>query len=340
MSHRFAIIGCGNIASRHAEQIKATGQLVAVCDIDETKARRFAIQYDATAYCTIAGLLEKEHPDIVVVCTPNGTHARLCIQSLQAGCHVLCEKPLSISAKDGVEMIKTARKAGKRLFVVKQNRYNPPVVLLKKLLDEGRLGEIQSFQVNCFWNRPDEYYQNSWRGTKHLDGGILYTQFSHFIDLLYWFLGEIKAVSGWRCNYQHINSIEFEDTGVANLVMQNSSIGTISYTINAHASNMEGSFTIFGRKGTVKIGGQYLNRIDYFSVENESPPSEENSSAANNYGYYLGSMSNHHIVYKELTKTLNDSGHKFLEASEALKSVEMIEQIYAGSPFIPISSLS
>ncbi len=156
-------------------------------------------------------------------------------------------------------MIEASCNAGKRLFVVKQNRYNPPVIAVKKLIEEGALGKIYSFQLNCFWNRTDKYYHQSWRGTQVYDGGILFTQFSHFIDLLYWFLGEVDQVSGMRANFHHSESMEFEDTGIANLIMKNGAIGTLNYTVNANQSNMEGSFTLFGEKGTVKIGGQYLN---------------------------------------------------------------------------------
>jgi len=332
MSYRFAIIGCGSIASRHAEQISSVGHLSGVCDINEIRAQKFAGLYNTSPYYNTADLLARERPDVVVVCTPNGLHPLHCITALEAGCNVLCEKPLSITASDGYKMISAAQKAGKKLYVVKQNRFNPPVMAVKTLLDNGRLGNIQSFQINCFWNRPDGYYHNSWHGTKDMDGGILFTQFSHFIDLLYWFLGDIDSVSGWRSNFQHRDSIHFEDTGVANLVMKNGSIGTLQYTINAHRSNMEGSFTLFGQKGTVKIGGQYLNSLDYFSVENETAPSSR-ITFPNNYVQYQGSMSNHHIIYEELIKALSDPGYGFLEAGEALKSVEMIERIYSASPF-------
>src|SRR5690606_37811192 len=141
------------------------------------------------------------------------------------GCDVLCEKPMAIKVQDGLQIIKKAETTGKRFFVVKQNRYNPPVVLVKDLLSRNRLGTIQAFQLNCFRNRPDQYYQGSWMGTQDLDGGILFTQLSHFIDLLYWFLGDMDRVSGWRNNYGHQSSVQFEDTGVATIVMQSGAMG-------------------------------------------------------------------------------------------------------------------
>ena len=336
MSYRFAIIGCGHIASRHAEHIMACGKLAGVCDTDKTKATEFAFRYGTNAYFSQIDLLFNEHPDIVVVCTPNGLHPLHAITALEAGCHVLCEKPLSIRFTSGLEMIRSAERWGKKLFVVKQNRFNPPVILLRKLMDEGKLGKILSFQLNGFWNRPDDYYRTDWRGTKNLDGGLLYTQFSHFIDLLYWFLGDIATVSGYRGNYLHQKSIDFEDSGVAVLLMKSGVTGTLNYTINSNGSNMEGSFTLFGEKGTVKIGGQYLNRIDHFSVSNEVWPPEEGANPSDQYKNNQGTVSNHLLVYKDILQSLNDPLHRSMEASEALHTVKMIEQIYAASPLLQI----
>ena len=225
---KFAIIGCGKIAPRHAIEILKHGELVAVCDIAKDKADAFAQQFAAKSYYSIETLLQNEKElDVVVVCTPNGLHAEHSIQSLQAGQHVLCEKPMAISTLDAQRMIDIAEAAGKKLYVVKQNRYNPPVVFVKKLLEQNKLGNILSFQLNCFWNRPAAYYENSWKGTLRMDGGILYTQFSHFIDLLYWFLGNAMIVKGIRHNYLHKDCIEFEDTGIAFLQMENGAIGNI-----------------------------------------------------------------------------------------------------------------
>ena len=183
---QFALIGCGRIAQRHAEHIHNNGKLIAVCDTIKSRADELALKYDAKAYYSIEDLLLHEKPDVVSICSPNGVHAQHSIQSLNAGFHVLCEKPLAINVNDCGEMIKAAEKANKRLFAIKQNRFNPPVVAVKKAIDEGRLGKIYSVQLSCFWNRNEDYYANSWKGTKDLDGGTLYTQFSHFIDLLYW----------------------------------------------------------------------------------------------------------------------------------------------------------
>lgn len=334
MHYRFALIGCGHIARRHACHIAAHGVLEAVCDTAPDRSRGLADQYGARAYASAADLLGAEKPDVVSICTPNGLHAEHAIMALEAGCHVLCEKPMCISQESGLRMIAAAEKAGKRLFVVKQNRYNPPVEAVKQLMDEGKLGAVHSFQVNCFWNRPPAYYKDSWHGTRDLDGGILFTQFSHFIDLLYWLLGEVKEVQGFRGNFTHGDSIAFEDTGAALMRMQNGAIGTLQYTVNSYQRNMEGSVTIFGERGTVKIGGQYLNHLDFFSVEGITAPVLPAGKPSNQYGFYEGSMSNHDKVYYHLIKALENPGYRFVEATEALKTIEIIEKIYSASPFI------
>ena len=329
--YKFALIGCGNIAKRHAENIVRVGNLLAVCDINRQKADAFANVYNCAAYYSIDDLLKVEKEiDIVSVCTPNGLHVEHAIKSLQSGKHVLCEKPLCITSVAAMQMVDTAWFCRKKLFVVKQNRYNEPVQFVKKALDENLLGEIYSFQLNCFWNRPQEYYNGDWRGTKFLDGGILYTQFSHFIDLLYWFLGDVKSVKGLTENFDKRTNVEIEDTGVAVVKMQSGVIGSINYTINSYKKNTEGSLTIFGEKGTAKIGGQYLNTLEWFVAEKQEPPQLKSSSPPNEYGFYQGSMSNHHKVYDDLIHSLDGNG-SLLQARDAVKTIEIIEKIYAGS---------
>lgn len=328
MTSTFAIIGCGRIARRHAEQIIKIGRLVAVCDIIHAHAAELAHEYGAKIYYSIEELLHNEPSiEIICICTPNGLHAAHSILSLNAHRHVLCEKPLAIHSEDARRMIAAANRADKKLFVVKQNRYNPPVIAIKDLLKEDKLGNIFSFQINCFWNRPMAYYTSPWKGTKELDGGTLYTQFSHFIDLLFWLLGDVKEVKAITKNYEH-PTIEIDDSGVVILEMLGGAIGTLNYTTNSYQKNMEGSFTIFGEKGTVKIGGQYLNELEYQCLEEEItdlPPGKP----ANMYGFYQGSMSNHDKVYENLLKAINEPGHEFASAYDGLKTVEIIEKIYA-----------
>ncbi len=331
----FAIIGCGNIGRRHAEQITSIGHLAAVCDIVVSKAEGLGKKYDAPVFTSIEELLTAaKDVDVVCICTPNGLHASQSIKSLRAGYHVLCEKPMAISSADCKAMINEANRAGKQLFVVKQNRFNPPVVAVKKILDEKRLGKIYSIQLNCFWNRDVKYYERTWKGSQELDGGTLFTQFSHFIDLLYWMIGDVKNVDGFRKNFAHKNIIEFEDSGVVILEFENGVIGTINYTINSFEKNMEGSLTIFAEKGTVKIGGQYLNVLEYQRFDNYEIGDLPTSSRANDYGFYEGSMSNHDRVYQNVVDVLNNKAPIAVGSFEGLKTVEIIEKIYAASKFL------
>jgi UDP-N-acetyl-2-amino-2-deoxyglucuronate dehydrogenase len=327
MLKKIAIIGCGRIGVRHAEQICRFATLSAVCDIIPAKADELGNAYHAKIYYSLDDLLHNEKDtDVISVCTPNGLHATHCIQSLAAKKNVLCEKPLCINVADGKKMIEAALANNKKLFVVKQNRYNPPVVFVKELLNTNALGKIFSFQLNCFWNRPAEYY-NNWKGTKDLDGGTLFTQFSHFIDLLYWYFGDASAVQSIKKNYQHPN-IAFEDSGIVLFEMQSGITGAMNYSVNSYQQNMEGSLTILAEKGSLKIGGQYLNELEYFNVENIPVPKLEKSNSANVYGFYQGSMSNHDKVYQNLLLALDNDAHQFASAEEGLKTVEMIEKIY------------
>jgi len=326
---KFAIIGCGRIAQRHAEHINNLGILVAVCDIELTKAIKLATKYNANTYQSIEDLLSSETSlDVVAICTPNGMHATQSIQALHAGVNVLVEKPMAISVKDCEEMIAAAERNNKLLFAIKQNRFNPPVAAVKGAIDKGFLGKIFSIQLSCFWNREAAYYENSWKGTKDLDGGTLFTQFSHFIDLLYWMNGDVDKAFAITGNFAHQGIIQFEDTGVVALQFCNGSIGTINYTVNSHAKNMEGSLTIFAEKGTVKIGGQYLNELEYQSIEGYEITNLPKGNTANNYGTYIGSMSNHDKVYQNVIDVLQKGASMTTSSFDALKTVEIIHKIY------------
>lgn len=325
----FAIVGCGRIAQRHAEHISKRGQLVAVCDIVQEKAEQLAATYGAKAYANYADMLANEKDiDLIAVCSPNGLHAQHSIDGLKAGFHVLCEKPMGLTVKECGEMIQTAERANKRLFAIKQNRYNPPVAAVKDLIDTGKLGNVLSVQLSCFWNRNTDYYANSWKGTKDLDGGTLFTQFSHFIDLLYWLIGDVEDVEAYMGNFAHQGIIEFEDTGVVILKFTNGAIGTVNYTVNSYDKNMEGSLTIFGDKGTIKIGGQYLNELEYQQIQDYRIENLPEGNKANNYGNYTGSMSNHDKVYDNLIEVLTHNAPITTSSYEGMKTVEIIEKIY------------
>jgi len=326
---KFAIIGCGRIAQRHAEHIKNNGVLKAVCDIEFEKACNLGSRYSTTPYQYIDDLLAAEKDiDVISICTPNGLHADHAIKALNAGFNVLCEKPMAINIHDCGEMIKAAESNNKRLFIIKQNRFNPPVAAVKEAVDKGVFGKIYSVQLNCFWNRNADYYENSWKGTKNLDGGTLFTQFSHFIDLLYWIVGDVRRAYAITSNFAHKNIIEFEDTGVVALEFYNGALGTINYTVNSYGKNMEGSLTVFGEKGTVKIGGQYLNELEYQKIEGFEFKNLPKGNTANDYGQYQGSMSNHDKVYENLVDVFVNGSAISTNSFEGLKTVEIIEKIY------------
>ncbi len=331
---RFGIIGCGRIAQRHAQHIANNGRLVAACDIIPEKSQLLASQYQAQAFNNLEQFLTANQGkmDVVSICSPNGLHAEQTIAALRAGYHVLCEKPMAITVEDCGRMINEAERANKRLFIVKQNRFNPPIEALKQAIEENRLGKIYSVQLSCFWNRNEKYYSESnWKGTSAMDGGTLFTQFSHFIDLLYWLIGDIKKVYPIVRNFAHQQIIDFEDTGVVAVEFYNGAIGTINYTVNSYKKNMEGSITLFGEKGTVKVGGQYLNELEYQNIEGYTIENLRESGKPNDYGDYQGSMSNHDKVYENLVAVLTHHGIIATNGFEGLKTVEIIDKIYSSA---------
>lgn len=322
----FSIVGCGAIAQRHAKHIQHFGVLDSVYDIDIYKATNFANQYNCTYYNSYDELLSNTQAHVIVICTPNYLHSPQTQKALQAGFHVICEKPMALQSIDCNAMIETAVKANKKLFVVKQNRYNPPVIELKKLLNANVLGSIINVQLNCFWNRDSRYYNNStWKGKLEKDGGILYTQFSHFIDLVIWLLGDVEIIKsvGFKTN----NQIEFNDNISCLVKFQNQAIGNFNFTINAFAKNMEGSITIFAENGTVKVGGEYLNNIEYQQIKDYALPNVNVLNKANNYGSYTGSMSNHDKVYENVVDVLQNNATLHVDMYDGLRTVECIENI-------------
>ena len=326
---RFAIVGCGRIAQRHADHIARMAELAAVCDIDLSRAEQLSSEYGGAVFGCLEAMLETASDfDVISVCSPNGLHAEHSIRALDAGCHVVCEKPMAITSYDCGDMIQAAERANRRIFVVKQNRFNPPVAAVSQAISENRLGQIYSVQLNCYWNRNEAYYENRWKGTLELDGGCLYTQFSHFIDLLYWLVGDVDQAVAFTDNFAHRGNVEFEDTGVVALKFRNGALGSIHFTINSRNKNMEGSLTVFGSRGTVKIGGQYLNELEYQEIDGFTIDGLPPGRPANQYGTYVGSMSNHDLVYANVIDVLTNGGTITISAYEALKTVEIIEKIY------------
>ena len=327
---RFIIVGFGNIGRRHAEHImhNPEAQLLAVCD--ENTALQAKAPEGVAFYSSLEEMLQKEKADVLCICTPNYLHEPHTIIGLNAGLHAVVEKPMALSVTECDNMIATANKTGKTIFAVKQNRYNPPVQAVKKLLANNELGDIYMIQVNCFWNRGDAYYaEGNWRGTKEKDGGCLFTQFSHFVDILYYLNGTITDAEGWLHNYAHQHNTELEDTGSFVMKAANGAIINFNFTTCAYERNMEGSISIFAERGTVKIGGQYLNTIEYQQLQAAALPHINITAKANDYGLYQGSMSNHDKVIQNVVDVLHSKQPIMTTAEEGREVVRIIEQMYA-----------
>lgn len=324
---KFAIIGLGNIGKRHAEHINQNPhtELVAVCDTNPRVAALFPVPF----FDDIRSLLAACDADVLCVCTPNYLHEAHAVAALEAGLHVVVEKPMALSTLECDRMIAAAEQAGRIIFAVKQNRYNPPVAAVKELISSGQLGRIFMVQVNCFWNRGDAYYaQSDWRGKKDKDGGCLFTQFSHFVDILYYLNGSIDSASGIIHNFAHRHNTEFEDTGSFVLQARNGSVVNFNFTTCAYEKNMEGAITLFAENGTVKIGGQYLNTIEYQQIEGTAIPPINISAKNNDYGLYQGSMSNHDKLIGNVADVLLNGSTIMTTASEGREVVRMIEMMY------------
>lgn len=326
---RFGIIGYGAIGPRHKEKIEAIeeAEVVAVCDIDGERLKPISGN-SIKLFQNYLDLLQLAEIDVVSICTPNYLHSEMTTNALKAGKNVLCEKPMALSSRECKLMVHTALRENRKLFIVKQNRYNPPIIVIKNLIDEKKLGRIFSMVTNCFWNRNNGYYADSpWKGKKQLDGGALFTQFSHFVDLMLYFGGAVESVYNVARNFNH-PEIEIEDTGCLTLNFSDGIIGTVNYTNNAYKKNMEGSITIFAEKGTVKIGGQYLNELEYQMIEDIHIANLEMSAKPNDYGTYQGTMSNHDKVYENVVDSLTNGGKVAVSGIEGMWTTEVIEAAY------------
>jgi len=333
---KFAVIGAGHIGKRHASMIvrNTEASLVALCDIlpaDQLGLEEFKVPFYASVEAMFAANLEI---DVVCVCTPNGVHAEHSILALNAGKHVVCEKPMGLSKKNCEEVIHKSFQFNRHVFCVMQNRYSPPSVWVKDVIEKKLLGEIYMVQVNCYWNRDDRYYykngeKHTWKGSMELDGGPLFTQFSHFIDILYWLFGDIENIQATFHNFAHEHSTEFEDSGLVQFDFVNGGMGCINYSTAVYDCNLESSLTVIGSKGSFKIGGQYMNEVEYCNIEGYEMPTLPASNPANDYGNYKGSAANHVYVIENVIDVLNNRKPITTNALEGLKVVEIIEKIYS-----------
>ncbi len=317
---KFAVIGCGHIGKRHAAVIanNAECELVALCDTAGKKSLELE-DNNIPFYTSVEELLSSGPPmNVVCIATPNGLHEEQALKVLEAGYHVLIEKPMALTSTGCERIIKESIRHQKQVFCVMQNRYAPPAAWLKKIITQKILGDIYIVQVNCFWNRDERYYtRTDWHGTKDLDGGTLFTQFSHFVDSIYWLFGDINNISARFGNYDHKGSIDFEDSGFVHFDLVNGGTGSLNYSTAVWKENLESSMIIIGENGTVKIGGQYLDTVEYCNIKNYTMP------------VLCQSIANHHYVLENLVKVLKGECPQTTNAEDGLKVVGMIERIYA-----------
>ena len=328
---KFAVIGAGHIGKRHAEMIRREeeSELVAMVDV-RSKEECDAVGFDVPFYNSIEELITSGIEfHVMNICTPNGLHAKQSILGLEANKHIVCEKPMGLSKDNCEKVIFKSLQMSKNVFCVMQNRYSPPSEWIKSVIDQNLLGDIFMVQLNCYWNRDDRYYKKGgWKGTSNLDGGTLFTQFSHFIDIMYWLFGDIENIAGKFADFTHENSTDFEDSGLVNFDFMDGGMGSINYSTAVADQNLESSLTIIGSKGSVKIGGQYMNEVEVCNIKDYQMPELKESNPANDYGPYKGSAANHNYVIKNVIDTLKGRTIATTNALEGLKVVEIIERIY------------
>lgn len=325
---RIALIGCGRIASKHFEAIKENGKdliIDAVCDIDQMTLQQASKITGCKGYSNLDELLCNSNADVVSICTPSGIHATQTCHIASFGRHVITEKPMATRWQDGLDMVKACDEAGVRLFVVKQNRMNATLQALKLAIENYRFGRIYLVNINVMWSRPQSYYdQAKWRGTWEFDGGALMNQASHYIDLLDWLFGPVESIQAMTATLAR--NIETEDTGVLNVKWRNGALGSVNVTMLAHQQNFEGSITIIGEKGTVRIGGVALNEIQHWEFQNQFEE-DDNIKAAN---YAIDSVYGfgHSRYYKNVIDVLRGNAEPVTNGRSGLKTLELLIATY------------
>ncbi|MBT9455968.1 MAG: Gfo/Idh/MocA family oxidoreductase [Burkholderiaceae bacterium] len=325
---RFALVGCGRIAKNHFESLRvhqAHAQLVAVCDVRPEALQAAMAANGVPGFASLEALLAGSDADVVVLTTPSGLHPRQAIQVAQAGRHVLSEKPMATKFDEGMAMVQACRDAGVKLFVVKQNRLNSTVQLVKRAIEQGRFGRIYMSTVNVFWTRPQSYYDDApWRGRWDMDGGAFMNQSSHYVDLLDWLVGPVDSVHAYTATLAR--DIEAEDTGVMSVRLRHGGLASINVTMLTFPQNLEGSITILGEKGTVKIGGTAVNKIEHWQFADAHPDDALVNDASYNapsvYGF------GHPLYYDNVIKSLRGEASAQVDGYEGLRSLEILIAAY------------
>lgn len=329
---RFAVVGLGHIGKRHAQMIKqdADALLVAYCDAKPREELNLQ-ETDVPFFNSIEDMLNAGIDiDVVNICTPNGYHAEQSMLALDKKCHVVCEKPMALTKSDAEKMIYKSLEVSRNIFCVMQNRYSPPSVWLKEVVSQQIIGKPYMVQLNCYWNRDDRYYKKGgWHGDGKLDGGTLFTQFSHFIDIMYWLFGDITNIRANFKDFNHEHLTDFEDSGFVSFDFVNGGMGSLNYSTAVWDSNLESSITIIGEKGTIKVAGQYMNEVVHCNIKDYQMPELAPCNPPNDYGQYKGSAANHHFVIRNVVETIQQKTTITTNAMEGLKVVDIIERIYS-----------
>ncbi len=325
---RFGVVGCGRISKNHFGAIRAHAEhaeLVGVCDIDPAALRAAQRETDAPGYGSLEEMLRDCAADVFVLATPSGLHSAQAIRIAGCGRHVMTEKPMATRWHDGLRMVDACDRAGVRLFVVKQNRHNATIRLLKRAIDEKRFGRIFSVGINVFWNRPQSYYDSAgWRGTWEFDGGAFMNQASHYVDLLDWMIGPIESVQAYTATLDR--RVEVEDTGVMCVRWRSGALGTVNVTMLTHPRNLEGSITILGERGTARIGGVAVNEIQHWEFADSRPYDDgiRDAGYATTSVYGFG----HPLYYRNVIGVLRGEAEPETDGREGLKSLEVLIAAY------------
>lgn len=328
---KVALVGCGRIANNHFSAIEKHAErmrLVDVCDINPAALKQAVDKTGARGHLSLTKMLETSGADLVILTTPSGLHPGQAIEVARAGKHVMTEKPMATRWHDGLSMVKACDEANVRLFVVKQNRRNATLQLLKRAVEQGRFGKIYSVALNVFWTRPQDYYDSAkWRGTWEFDGGAFMNQASHYIDLLDWIVGPVESVMAYTATLAR--DIEVEDTGVAAVRWRSGAMGTLNVTMLTYPKNMEGSITILGEKGTARIGGVAVNEVQTweFTEPHEDDEKIKNASYETTSVYGFG----HPLYYDNVIQTLRGEAEAETDGREGLKSLELLIAMYLSS---------
>ena len=325
---RVGIVGCGRISKNHFESIEKHSEnmeLVSVCDSDREVLRRHEQKYSVTGYGSIEEMLTNEKLDLVALCSPSGLHPDQTIAATKHGVNIVTEKPMATRWQDALRMVKACDQAGVWLFVVKQNRRNPTLQILKRAFEEKRFGKIYMVSINVFWSRPQEYYDSAkWRGTWELDGGAFMNQASHYVDLVDWLVGPVERVHAMTATLAR--DIEVEDTGVLNICWRSGALGSMSVTMLAYPRNLEGSITILGEKGTVRVGGVAVNDIQIWDFS--EPRDYDASIKTANYETTSVYGHGHPLYYRNVINVLRGEAEPEVDGREGLKSLEVLIAAY------------